>query len=531
MDWFSANLQSTGLQPQWNNAVQTVYNGNVVVEVPTSRDAALFFTKVDGVLHVDAYKWLDKSPGDKTFTGNIIDYSFNSNVVAAYVYNKGIVLKQYSTTVPAANLKPVTTSNPQITTTNPATILSVKSARQRTLVLAASDGGPGTWFAYIGCILSGGTWTDGYGAGGCNVFGDKGGWLNGLISFFENLFNGGGGGGSSSSDDGTGTDSGSADGTGDGSAPNVGSSYSYIDSNDGSTVNISVASGGAAYVTINNPCNPNSPAWYNNPTNPIASTTLSLRQGRSLVFAQNVNSPCGGGYTTTQWVPVPIIPPISDSDLGNSTPIIDNKPSIDPVAYKNCFNDGKTASSYVLTIYIDQPNPGYNDQYMITGGGISVAPGITLLTPQNATLDVGHAFVSFTKNNTDGSSITQVMGFYLTVSRPYGKGAIKDDTFHPYSVSFSAVVSSTDFNAALNDVIYDSVNSYYNVSNLSATEYNCTDAAISWMKAASVTIPIIVPRGIFTNTPGDYGQALRAFPNSSSTPVNITAPVSHGPCN
>jgi hypothetical protein len=50
--WVSATFQGTQLQPYWNKAIQSVVNGNHVVEVPTSADAALFFTKVNGALNV-----------------------------------------------------------------------------------------------------------------------------------------------------------------------------------------------------------------------------------------------------------------------------------------------------------------------------------------------------------------------------------------------------------------------------------------------------------------------------------------------
>ena len=99
--WYSANLESSEIQPKWNLSMETVHNGNHVIEVLTSKDAALFFTKVNGNLDVYAYKWLNKASGGKAFTGDVIYYFFKSGKITASVYNKGKLVKTDFMSIPA----------------------------------------------------------------------------------------------------------------------------------------------------------------------------------------------------------------------------------------------------------------------------------------------------------------------------------------------------------------------------------------------------------------------------------------------
>lgn len=100
MDWYTANLQSTGLQPGWDKPKQTIFNKHHVMVVFVSPEAALFFTKKNGVLYVDAYRWQDKSPGAKFFTGNIIDYSFHTHKINGLVYNNSVLVRSGAMQLP-----------------------------------------------------------------------------------------------------------------------------------------------------------------------------------------------------------------------------------------------------------------------------------------------------------------------------------------------------------------------------------------------------------------------------------------------
>ncbi len=241
-------------------------------------------------------------------------------------------------------------------------------------------------------------------------------------------------------------------------------------------------------------------------------------------FTQPSGGDVGKGSATT----------ISNSDIANAVLVDDGKTAIDPQKYISCFTDGKTAKGYKLTIYVDQPVPGSNTQWTSV---LRNLPLHLMFTTSNGTfLDVGHTFVSFEKDNTDGTKVTQVMGFYPGKG-PFlpgvaSKGIIKDDSGHPYNVSYAINVTASQFNAALSGVVSDNANSAYILTNIqSGTEHNCTDAAISWIDDAGALFanPPATTRGIFNNTPGDFGQALAGVSGSSTVPG--TAPQSHGPCN
>jgi hypothetical protein len=100
MDWYTANLQKTDLEPHWDRPVQTVFNKHHVIMVFVSPDAALFFTKINGVLNVDAYRWQDKNPGSRLFTGNVIDYSFQSKKLNALVYYNSALIRSGAMQLP-----------------------------------------------------------------------------------------------------------------------------------------------------------------------------------------------------------------------------------------------------------------------------------------------------------------------------------------------------------------------------------------------------------------------------------------------
>ncbi|MEX8549318.1 MAG: hypothetical protein V5804_17085 [Mucilaginibacter sp.] len=220
-------------------------------------------------------------------------------------------------------------------------------------------------------------------------------------------------------------------------------------------------------------------------------------------------------------------PTLSSTDIANSTYVNDGKPTIDPVKYFNCFNDGKTASQYKMTLYVNQPSPGTNAPYAIA----TYAQGHWEL-PDGKWFDVGHTFVGFEKINTDGTSVTQVMGFYPGGNGIYSKGVIKDDSNHPYDVSYTSSVNASQFNAALQLVVDNGNLAQYQLSVnsiLGINEYNCTDAAIHWMWQANVNVPNGAPNGSLNTSPGQYGQDLLSMPGVSTT--SSQAPSSHGACN
>lgn len=246
----------------------------------------------------------------------------------------------------------------------------------------------------------------------------------------------------------------------------------------------------------------------------------------------NDTPPCNKLVPTT-----PVTVTITNSDIANSTPIDDGKPAIDPAAYVKCFTDGKIASGYRMTIYVQQPIPGKSDQYQLTFGA-GFTNGEFYTTPGGTTLDVGHTFVGFEKDNTDGTKVTQVMGFYPTHGSGVTGGSsaglsspakIEDNSGHSYNVSYTVNVTASQFKSALQGVVSSSTSKYTLSSIQSDPEHNCTDAALSWMGAAGIVLPTGNGRGPFVNDPGDFGQALSTVNGVSTT--SGTAPQSHGACN
>lgn len=226
---------------------------------------------------------------------------------------------------------------------------------------------------------------------------------------------------------------------------------------------------------------------------------------------------------------------ISESDVENAKVFDDGKPKIKDIKkYIDCFDDGKLAKSYTMTIFVDQPVNGKSDWFKILEPGVvtnnpyGVPTGIIWQTPDGTFFDPGHTFVTFEKNNTDGSNVRQTLGFYPSSDPFASKGAMEDNSGHEADVSYTISVTKAQFEAALQKVESDFTSKKYVLTNLNSTEYNCTDAALSWMNAAGASFGNS-STGLFKNTPGDFGQVLR---NKSGTVLSPGKGITgKGPCN
>ena len=300
-DWFAANPTFKDIRPQWNNATQTLYNGKQVVEVPVTSISALFFTKVNGVLNVDVYKWNDKKPGDKVFSGNVTVISLQDFTLSAYRYVNGqlqnsgfisLLNSAQSHQSPSDSLNRVQSPGTLININNGSKTLRISFApKQLTL---------SNFFIDLGCWISGGRvlygQVDGCDWGHGSIYSDIGDFLAGMFS------GGGDGGGSLFGTYGSG-------------------SVGYL-SSDGSSVTFTAGGGGMAYLTINNPCNTAPPPWFN----AGGSSALSVSASR-ILRVQDSGDPCGGNYSNTQWVPF-VIPPVANvtpQDIISSLLVTDDK--------------------------------------------------------------------------------------------------------------------------------------------------------------------------------------------------------------
>jgi len=91
--WYSANVHLDVITPLWDKSLETIYKGCHVVQVPVGDNAALIFTKSNGVLSVEAYRWVKMNPWSQFDTGNIMVYSFQNNRIAGFIYRQGIITK------------------------------------------------------------------------------------------------------------------------------------------------------------------------------------------------------------------------------------------------------------------------------------------------------------------------------------------------------------------------------------------------------------------------------------------------------
>ncbi|RLJ72002.1 hypothetical protein [Pedobacter alluvionis] len=261
-----------------------------------------------------------------------------------------------------------------------------------------------------------------------------------------------------------------------------------------------------------------------------------LESDASYYYYDVLYSTCGvsgGGGGGTPGTPTPTI---TTEELQGAIPVVNNTPKIQDIKkYTKCFADGK-AATYKMTIFVDQPVKGEGDWYNIilpTGGVVTNNPyniptGIIFSTINGNNFDVGHSFVTFEKNNSDGTSVKQTLGFYPSESSLAGRGTMVDNSGHAADVSYTINVTAQQFNKGLEKVEYDFANRDYVLTNAFLNEYNCTDAAISWMNAAGAKFTDSTT-GLFRNTPGSFGQILGSLPGANKTSSPGT--VGKGPCN
>lgn len=290
INWVS-NYAGSSLNPAWDKAMQSVVNGHHTIELPTSADAALFFTKVNGVLDVYAYKWLDAKPGAKKYTGAVLYYSFQEGAAYVLGFVKGKVTSKTAFNLSAAK-------GYSLSAVKGKTLSAIGSKQ------AVFDSGNPSVLDWIWCMLSGGDW---FAGSGCNPYNQGDGGLfgniwNAMKSIVASIF-----GSSDESDNGNSTNDGS-------NTPvnNNNTGVVVVTGNDGSSATIdgsSVISGASAYiaVTVNIPCTPGQTT--------SGDGTQSLQDGSS-----GDPDPCPNGYTTqTQWIPWTNVDPAStDSNFSLS---------------------------------------------------------------------------------------------------------------------------------------------------------------------------------------------------------------------
>ena len=240
-------------------------------------------------------------------------------------------------------------------------------------------------------------------------------------------------------------------------------------------------------------------------------------------FAFNLLDVAGIGDFGNEYIPIyPDYGGSSSDILTVNIDVPENKKLVDPQKMIDCFGTiSNVGASYTISIEANLPVDGM--------------PNLTV-NPLN--FDGGHTFVTLTKTNSNGESITQVMGFYPVNSLYAGStlsvaSMIVNDQNHKYNASYTINVNSSKFQNALNQAINLSSNNYNLLS------FNCTDFALGVFNAGGGNLnimPNIYTLFYFnqpTFTPNSLYLKLKNLSNSGDSNANIgisNAASSHGPC-
>ena len=176
----------------------------------------------------------------------------------------------------------------------------------------------------------------------------------------------------------------------------------------------------------------------------------------------------------------------------------------DPNEYVPIYPDYGDGSGDILIVNIDIPEEKkpVDPQKMIDCFGTISSVGASYSISINANLPVdnnpditvngfdgGHAFLILTKNNSNGESITQVMGFYPTITLIAALTApvpsvIVNDEAHKFGASYTINVNANQFQSALNQIVSLSSN-YYSLST-----FNCTTFALNVLNSAGTSLNV-----------------------------------------
>ncbi|MFN1218824.1 RHS repeat-associated core domain-containing protein [Chryseobacterium kwangjuense] len=173
--------------------------------------------------------------------------------------------------------------------------------------------------------------------------------------------------------------------------------------------------------------------------------------------------------------------------------------AIDANKVREAFDTGKKGKSYQMVIHVDQPGDGGDrDVYQIL--------------PKR---DSGHAFITLTRKNTDGTVDSKTFGFYpyppgVSPVSSNASGKIKDNEGHEQEVVQTRGISEKDFNDVL-DFVESDKNTTYDL-NIN----NCADFVINAAAAGGVNLPKTSSSygGFSGHNPGDLGEDLRQQNNN-----------------
>jgi hypothetical protein len=256
--------------------------------------------------------------------------------------------------------------------------------------------------------------------------------------------------------------------------------------------------------------------------------------GSEIIILDSGNS--GGGGTeagsppcTNSWYKTDSSPciPITDNyyTIANETFVAPpQEQPINILEYLQCFTS-EAGSTYMITVGVDQPEPGSRTPYTIGNDGSSSSSG--------GDIDVGHTFITLVQTKANGTKIIRTLGYYPTSSvkplSPSSQGTLANDQGHHFDVSLTTDVTVTNF-LSLIQILQANATEPYNLNS-----NNCTTFCIHHLQEIGINLPANVgvwPMGGGFN-PGSLGEDIRSMdlaPNQSRNTNGGEAPINSGTC-
>ena len=259
----------------------------------------------------------------------------------------------------------------------------------------------------------------------------------------------------------------------------------------------------------------------------IVFSSLNGKNNLTNSYYFNLFNILGSNFYQNQYIPIEPNEFGIYGSLYNVNFINDKKEAIDIISLINCFGTiSDEGAKYSISVASLLPVDNHPEEFL----NLSEKSG-------------GHAFISLTKENASGQSITQVIGFYPVLTNPNTllgdvNSKIVNDEENKYSAIYSLDVNANQFRSAINKAISLSHNSYNLYS------FNCSNYAIDVFNAAGGNIyiepqyympyaispfisisPVVTPNALYRSI-----EKKQQSGNNNAILNTSKAKKSHGPC-
>ena len=230
--------------------------------------------------------------------------------------------------------------------------------------------------------------------------------------------------------------------------------------------------------------------YVNNQTVNFYSLYWQTNQNVIYIYEYSYTPPGGGGGSSVGIAPTFIEP---DHPISNITDEF------------KCFTQNAN-STYTVTVNVNEPSPGTRN---LAVGGV--------------THKVGHTYLTFEQDNTDGTKIIRNAGFYprddARPGSPNDVSIFGDDSNTPTAVTLKITVNAKDFNTVIQKSEGQSPIHY------DLNLFNCSTSAINALSSIGVNLPATQGSSFFGalfqgDDPGDLGEDIRALNLSTFSQQN-----------